>query len=141
MGELNRKISEGLTQSIAVAPTLTATGLSSSALYDMCDYEKCIVQAFAHKLPDTKGAGVFTCQLYQSTASTWNGAVAITMSTNLVATASLSNSVDVSLNVDFRQPNMTENGSYKYLGVALVSPTGAYVSCVINKGYSRVQPV
>jgi hypothetical protein len=141
LGELNRKMSEGFTQSVAIAPTLTATGLSSSALYDITSYEKAIVQCQVHKLPDKKGEGVFTCTLYQSTASTWNGAVAVTMSTNLVGTGSLTSVSDVNINVDFRQPNMSVNSAYKYLGAAVVAPTGCYVSAVVNKGYGKVQPV
>lgn len=141
MGLFNRKITEAFTQSVGVYPTLTAAGLSSSALYDMTNYEKAVVQAMAHKLPDGKGEGVFTCQLYQSTASTWNGAVAVTMATNLVATASLTSASNVMINVDFRQPNFTENSDYNYLGFALVAPTGCYVSAVVNKGFAKDEPV
>jgi hypothetical protein len=107
----------------------------------MTNYEKALVQVAAHKLPDAKGEGVFTCQLYQSTASTWNGAVAVTMSTNVVGTASLTSASNVMLNVEFRQPNFSENDNYNYLGFSLVAPTGCYVSAIVNKAFGKNEPV
>lgn len=134
------KRSESTTQSIAVAPT-ASTGISSSALYDMKGYERAYITMVGHRLPDGKGEGVMTATVYQSTASTWNGAVAVTLSTNLVGTASITSASDCIVNIDLVVPKMSINDDMRYIGVRCASNTSTVMSTIVSRFSANIEPV
>lgn len=135
-----RKGTEMITASVAVYPTSSA-GISSSALYDMTQYERFLVTLVGHRLPDGKGEGVLSATIYQSTASTWNGAVAVTLSSGGVGTASITSASDAHVRVDLKQADLSENNSYKYVGVRVDSSTATAVSCLVKKFEAKNEPV
>jgi hypothetical protein len=135
-----RKGTEMITSSVAVYPT-SSTGISSSALYDMTQYERFLISTIGHKLPDGKGEGVLTATVYQSTASTWNGAAAITLSSGGVGTASITSASDAQIRIDLKQSDLTENSDYKYVGVRVASSTATAVACIVKKYEAKNEPV
>lgn len=104
----NAKITEINTIAEAIYPQVSA-GISSSVLVDMRDYhEYCAV--VSHGTATT--ASTFVVKTYESTASTWAGAVATLLSTTTVSVPTASTAV-VSVNV--RDTDMTEGR--RYLGI------------------------
>lgn len=133
------KYTEQITASVQVYPTAT-TGISSSALLDMQDYRNAIVRVACHRLPDAKGEGVVSVSFYESTASTWNGAVA-TLVTSSKTGASLTSVSDASFEVELRTAEMTVSDGKRYLGVYIANPTSSYSSAIVERTGPRYEKV
>lgn len=104
----NGKITEYNTIAEAIYPQVSA-GVSSSVLVDMRDYrEYCAV--VSHGTATT--ASTLVVKVYESTASTWAGAVATLLSTTTVSVATASTNVST-INVD--SSDVTEGA--RYLGI------------------------
>lgn len=104
----NAKITEVNTIAEAIYPQ-TGTGVSSSVLVDMSQHRRFVAVA-QHGTATT--ASTFNVRIYESTASTWGGAVAVLLSQTTVTVATATTTVtNLEINVDA----MT-NG-YQYLGV------------------------
>ena len=134
------KRSESTTQSIAVAPT-ASTGISSSALYDMRDYERAYITMVGHKGNEGTYTYVMTATVYQSTASTWNGAVAVTMGASLLVTASIASVSDVIKTIDVRTPLMDVTNDMRYIGVRCAAGTATVLSTIVSRYSANIEPV
>lgn len=125
----NKKVTEELTISQAVTPTVSAA-VSSSALVDMQDYRKFVAEV-SKGVTTTAGSLVVT--IYESTASTWNGAVAVLLSTSTVATVTGSAYLE---NVEIDVSAITEGK--RYLGVYVTqTDTASAVSTNVIRAESR----
>jgi hypothetical protein len=134
------KRSESTTQSIAVAPTASA-GISSSALYDMKGYERAYITMIAHRGNEGTYTYVMTATVYQSTASTWNGAAAVTMGASLLATASIASASDVIKTLDVSAPLMDVNNDMRYIGVRCAAGTATVLSTIVSRLSANIEPV
>ena len=104
----NAKITELNTISEAIYPQVSA-GISSSVLVDMRDFhEYCAV--VSHGTATT--ASTLVVKVYESTASTWAGAVATLLSTTTTSIATASTAVST---VNVRDTDITEGK--RYLGI------------------------
>jgi len=134
---MNKKITEALTTSIQIAPTVT-TGISSSALLDMSKHERLIAKLICHRLPDAKGEGVVTVSLYESDVATWSAsATAITVG---VATATLNSVSDAYARVEIRAAQLTTNSSKRYVGAYCKPNTGTYATVIVERGAGSYNP-
>lgn len=104
----NAKITEINTISEAIYPQVSA-GISSSVLVDMKDFSRycAVVQ---HGTATT--ASTFVVKVYESSASTWGGAVAVLLSTTTVSVATASTAV---AKVDVKASDLAS--ANRYLGV------------------------
>lgn len=109
------KFSEMVTRSLQLAATLT-TGQSSTALLDMSPFKKAMFQVVASKPIDaTTFVGNITVTVYESTASTWNGAVATAM-TSFVSTAACTSGAAGNVFMELNDYDMSINNSKRYVG-------------------------
>lgn len=135
---MNKLINES-TVSVLCYPT-TSTGKSASTtLQDMKNYRNVLIEATLHRLPDAKGEGTATLQVYESTASTWNGAVA-TAITNSVASVSHTSASDNLLQVELKTEEMSVNSDKRYINAYLTLPTGVQVACTCTRWAPRFEP-
>ena len=135
---MNKLINES-TVSVLCYPT-TSTGKSAStALFDMTNYRNVVFETPLHRLPDGKGEGTASLQVYESTASTWNGAVA-TAITNSVASVSLTSASDQLLQVEVKSQDMSVNNNKRYLNAYITLPTGVQICCTATKWGCRYEP-
>lgn len=133
------KILNEQTVSVLSYPT-TSTGKSASTTFvDMSKYRNIKIEALLHRLPDAKGEGTATLQVYESTASTWNGAVA-TAITNSVASVSLTSASDQILQVELKADNLSIASNKRYLNAYLTLPTGVQISCTAERAKPRFSP-
>lgn len=124
---------EGITVSTQVFPT-TTTGISGSTALDMLNYHKSVIKLFAHRLPDTKGAGVITLSLYEHTASLTTEGTQVATS---VVTGTLSNSADVYLEKELTGADFAKRYAYAYVA----GPTPTAVVATIERAEPRYEPV
>lgn len=135
---MNKLINES-TVSVLSYPT-TSTGKSASTtLQDMKNYRNVVIEAALHRLPDGKGEGTASLQLYESTASTWNGAVA-TAITNSVASVSFTSASDQLLQVELKSEEMSVNVDKRYVNAYITLPTGVQVACTCTRWGPRFEP-
>lgn len=132
---MNKYIEE-ITTSVQVYPTLSASGISGSAMVDCANYRNVITKAFIHKLPDQKGEGVATVSLYEGTVSTIGVATYLTAS---VVTGTLTSVSDLILRSEIRTAEMSVNSSKKFVYARVALPTGAYVSAIVERGAPRYE--
>lgn len=126
-----QKISEGLTTSIQMYPT-TTSAISSTALVDMRDFEKCIVKVMGHRLPDQKGEGIGSVTIYESdSGTTWSASA--TLLTAGTTYATVSSVTDLYAQTEIRADQMSMNANKRYLGVRATMPTGTVLSIVVER--------
>ena len=131
------KIFENLKVTKAVEAVASA-GVSSSTLLDMKEFQKIggIVSALAGT------AGVITVTLYESTASTWDGAVATALTTSSVATGSVTTSSGAVITVEANTQDMDKENSKRYVGAHIVTPSATHtVSANLVQENSRYKAV
>lgn len=134
------KFAEMVTSSLQIAGTLT-TGLSSTNLLDMQPYRYAVVQALASKPIDaTTFVGNITVTVYESTAATWNGAVATAMTSYTKTAACTSGSVG-NVRVEIPAYDMSVNGGHRYLGVRMAAWTKTDMFCIVERGGADWEPV
>lgn len=136
-----RLIREKILKTIGTAPTISS-GISSSELVDMAEFRNVLLAGLLHRLPNALGEGVATLSVWESTASTWDGAVAIQIA-DLAVTASLTSASDVLLETEVRAAQMGvnfEDGEKQYIGSALVLPTTTTVAVSVDRGHARYEP-
>jgi len=125
---MNYKISEMLTTSIQTYPTATS-GKSSSALIDMSRYDRIIAKLLLHRLPDGKGEGAIKLGLWESSTTTWNGAVAVESSQSISST--ITSASDVMLQLEINDGDITQGK--RYVGYYITVPTSTVVSLVVER--------
>jgi flagellin-like hook-associated protein FlgL len=125
----NAKITEVNTISEAIYPQVSAA-ISSSTLVDMSQFNKyCAV--VSHGTATT--ASTFVVKVYESTASTWAGAVAVLLSTTTTSVATASTAVST---VDVKATDITEGK--RYLGVYVTKvDTASSLSAVTIRSNDR----
>jgi len=107
------KFKEAVTASLQIAKTVT-TGVSSSGLLDMRDWGKAVFEVVGVAHTST---AVMTATVYESTASTWNGAVAKAMTTTLFQATATANTLTSGLaRIEVDEKDMSVNSDYRYLG-------------------------
>lgn len=104
----NYLITEANTITEAIYPQ-TGTGVSSSTLVDMSQHRKFLAVA-QHGTATT--ASAFNVRIYESTASTWGGAVAVLLTQKTVSVLTAATTVTT---LEIEVSDITEN--YRYLGV------------------------
>jgi hypothetical protein len=125
----NAKITEQVTFSEAIYPRVSAA-ISSSTLLDFSQYGRVAVVA-SHGTATT--ASTFVISLYESTASTWAGAVATLLSTTTVSIATAGTSVTT---VEAKATDLAEGN--RYLGVYITkTDTASSLSSVFVGGNDR----
>lgn len=121
------KFIEFVTTSLQVAPTATS-GKSSSALLDMGQHEKAMIEVFAHRLPNALGEGVGSVTVYESDVAAWS--TSATVITASVATAAINSVSDAMIQLEVRVPEMSSNALKQYLGAYITMPTSTV--CTMN---------
>lgn len=135
------KFTEMVTASIQMAKTVS-TGLSSTALLDMRNYKKIIFNVIANKPLDATGtAGNLTVTVYESTASTWNGAVAKTTSALTDKTSSCYSGSTGYVRYEINDYDLTINSGYRYVGFATSMWTATDMMCVAERYRADNEPV
>lgn len=118
----NAKITEQVTFSEAIYPRVSAA-VSSSTLFDMKDFGR-FAAVCSHGTATT--ASTFVVSLYESTASTWAGAVATLLSTTTVSIATAGTNVTT---VEAKATDLTEGD--RYIGVYITkTDTASSLSAV-----------
>jgi hypothetical protein len=134
---MNKLINE-TTVTVLSYPT-TSTGKSASTTFvDMAKHRNIKIEALLHRLPDAKGEGVATLSLYESTTTTWNGAVATAITAGIV-TGSLTSASDILLQKEIQVDEMSINASKRYINAYLTLPTGVQVSCIAQRAHPRFE--
>lgn len=125
----NAKITEVNTITNAIYPQ-TGTAVSSSALVDMSQYARFTVVA-SHGTATTQST--FNVRIYESSASTWAGAVAVLLSQTTVTV--VTSAITVST-IDLRDTDITDGK--RYLGVYLTKvDTASSLSAITIRGNER----
>lgn len=134
------KFTEMVTSSLQIAATVT-TAQSSTSLLDMQPYRRAVVQALASKPIDaTTFVGNITVTLYESTASTWNGAVATAL-TSFVKTAACTSGTVGNIRVEIQDYEMSVNIGKRYLGARMAAWTGTDMFCIVERHGADYEPV
>lgn len=125
----NAKITEQVTFSEAIYPRVSAA-VSSSTLFDMKDFGR-FAAVCSHGTATT--ASTFVISIYESTASTWAGAVATLLSTTTVSVATAATNVTT---VEAKATDLTEGD--RYLGVYITkTDTASSLSAVFVGGNDK----
>lgn len=125
----NAKITEQVTFSEAIYPRVSAA-VSSSTLFDMKDFGR-FAAVCSHGTATT--ASTFVVSLYESTASTWAGAVATLLSTTTVSVATAGTNVTT---VEAKATDLTEGD--RYIGVYITkTDTASSLSAVFVGGNDK----
>lgn len=125
----NAKISETNTITEAVYPQVSSA-ISSSVLVDMRDFSR-YAAVVSHGTATT--ASTLVVKVYESTASTWAGAVATLVSTTTVSVATAATKVSV---VDLSSQQMKNTS--RYLGVYITkTDTASALSAVTVQAGDR----
>jgi hypothetical protein len=134
------KFTEMVTSSVQIAATLTSAQ-SSSALLDFSPYGKAIVQGLASKPIDaTTFVGNITVTIYESTASTWNGAVATAM-TSFTKTAACTSGAVGNVRVEIRADELSINNSKRYIGVRMAAWTNTDMFAIVERYRGNYEPL
>jgi hypothetical protein len=132
---MNKYIEE-ITTSVQVYPTLSASGISGSAMVDCANYRNVITKCFVHKLPDQKGEGVATVSLYEGTVSTIGVATYLTAS---AVTGTLTSASNLILRGEIRTSEMSVNSGKRYVYAVVALPTGAYITAEVERTRPRYE--
>jgi hypothetical protein len=127
----NKKITEELTLTSAFVPSSSIIVGSSSALVDMSEHGR-FVAIVSQGVATT--AGVITVSLYESTASTWAGAVATEITASITTGASQTGSrfITVDLNAE------SISAGKRYIGLYVTkADTASALSAVVGRGNAR----
>lgn len=128
----NAKITEQVTISEAIYPQ-TGVGVSSSTLVDMSQFNRYLVVA-QHGTATTQSA--FNVRLYESTASTWAGAVAVLLTQATVTVATAGTTVST---IEIKGTDITDGK--RYIGVYLTKvDTASSLSAINVRGADRYLP-
>jgi hypothetical protein len=120
---------EQLTLSQAVVPTSTLVAISSSVLVDMSNFTK-YVAIIEQGVATT--AGTFTATVYESTASTWAGAVATQITASITTGASQTGARFITIEVN------EDALSKRYVGVYIQkADTASPLSAVVVQDGDR----
>ena len=134
------KFTEMVTSSVQVAKTVT-TGISSTNLLDMQQYCKAIFNVVALKPLDATGSVLnLTVTVYESTASTWNGAVATAM-TNFVGTAAVYSGSNGVVRLELNDYEMSTNQGKRYIGFKTACWTATDQVGIVERYKSDYEPV
>jgi hypothetical protein len=134
------KFSEMVTRSLQIAATLTS-GQSSTALLDMSPYKKAMFQVVASKPIDaTTFVGNITVTVYESTASTWNGAVATAM-TSFTGTAACTSGASGNKFFEVNDYDMSVNNSKRYLGLYVSAWTNTDMVAIVERYRGDHEPL
>lgn len=129
-----------ITASLQIASTLT-TGVSSTNLLDMMPYKKSMVLVAANKPLDATGAsGCITATVYESSAATWNGAVATAM-TAYVATATCNSTTAGFIKIEVNDYGMSINATKRYIGVRVAAHTATDITCIVQRYRGDNEPL
>jgi hypothetical protein len=135
------KFTEMVTASVQVAKTVT-TGVSSSALLDMSLYKKAIINVIANKPLDATGtAGNLSVTIYESTASTWNGAVAKTNSVLTDKTSSCYSASTGYVRYEINDYDLTINSGYRYVGFKTAMWTATDMMAIVERYRADNEPL
>lgn len=133
------KFTEAVSKSLQIAKTVT-TGLSSTNLLDMRDFGKAVftVAGVAHT-----SSAVMTCTIYESTATTWNGAVAKAMTTTSFRATASASTVGGVLRIEVDEKDMDADNDYRYLGcyVDVDDDLATGVTAVVDRLRKDWEPV
>lgn len=133
------KFTEMVTTSVQMSNTLTSA-LSSTVLLDMSAFKKYIAPVVAAKPSDnTTFTGNLTVTIYESTAATWNGAVATAM-TSFVATATCNSGTTGYVIQEVDDFKMSANDGKRYLGAYAQAWTKTAMSLVVERYREDVEP-
>lgn len=135
-----QKFTEMVTASVQISKTVT-TGISSSALLDMYNYKKLVANVVALKPLDATGSVLnLTVTLYESSASTWNGAVATAM-TNFVATKAVYSGSDAYVRLELNDYDMSINNDKRYIGIRTACWTATDQVAIVERYRADNEPV
>lgn len=135
-----QKFTEMITSSVEIAKTVT-TGISSTNLLDMRNYKKLVANVVALKPLDATGSVLnLTVTLYESTASTWNGAVATAL-TNFVGTAAVYSGSNGVVRVELNDYDMSINNSKRYIGLKTTCWTATDQVAIVERYRADNEPV
>lgn len=126
----SKKIGEELKITTAIAPVASA-GVSSSALVSMGEYTKYFVDV---EVGAVTTAGNLVVSIYESTSSSWGGAVATEVTaarTTVSTTTSSAKSVQVEIDGD------TLNKQYVGVYVTKAGDTASAISAVVIRAGAR----
>jgi hypothetical protein len=127
----NKKLTEELTLSSAIVPTASLVAASSSTLVDMSEYGR-FVAVISQGVATT--AGVITVSLYESTASTWAGAVATQITASITTGASQTGSRFITIDL---AADAISDGK-RYVGVYVTkADTASALSATAGRGNAR----
>jgi hypothetical protein len=134
------KFTEMVTATMAMINTAVSSGMSSSALVDMQRCKKAVFTVVASRpLTYTSQVDAFTVSSYESTASTWNGAVATVMTgTVSVVTGSIS-SAGVLLRMEINDYDLMEGR--RYAGFYIANNTNTNVCAIIEQSRGDNEPL
>ncbi len=134
------KFTEMVTSSVQIAATLTSAQ-SSTNLLDFSPYDKFVVQGLASKPIDaTTFVGNITVTVYESTASTWNGAVATAM-TSFVKTAACTSGAVGNVRVEIRADELSINNSKRYIGLRMAAWTNTDMFAIVERYRGNYEPL
>lgn len=134
------KFSEMVTRSLQAAVTLS-TGVSSTNLLDMSPYKKFMVQGVASKPIDaTTFVGNITVTVYESTAATWNGAVATAL-TSFVGTAAATSAQAGDVFLEVNDYDMSCNSAHRYLGFYMAAWTKTDMFGIVERYRGDKEPL
>jgi len=134
------KFTEMITASLQIAKTVT-TGISSTALLDMMPYKKAMVLVTANKPLDATGsAGCITATVYESSAATWNGAVATAM-TSFVGTVACNSTTAGFIKLEVNDYDMSINETKRYIGVRVAAHTATDIVCIVQQYRGDNEPL
>lgn len=135
-----QKFTEMITSSVEIAKTVT-TGISSTNLLDMRNYKKLVANVVALKPLDATGSVLnLTVTLYESTASTWNGAVATAL-TNFVATSAVYSGSNGVVRIELNDYDMSINNSKRYVGLKTACWTATDQVAIVERYRADNEPV
>ena len=134
------KFIEKCTSSLQIAASLTVAQ-SSSALLDMQNYHKCIITCMANKpMDDTTVVFPITVTIYESTAATWNGAVAVALPA-YSGTAACNSATSGWKQFEVDVKDLTINSDMRYIGVRFAAWTKTDMMCIVERFRGRNEPV
>jgi hypothetical protein len=134
------KVREMITSSLQVAASLS-TAKSSINLLDMQHYQKAVVTCVCNKpMDDTTVNFPMTATIYQSTAATWNGAVAVALPA-YSGTAACSSATSGWKQFEIDVKDLTINSDYRYLGAYVQAWTKTDMTVIVERYRGNYEPL
>jgi hypothetical protein len=137
---MRRKFTEMVSYSLQVASTLSLAQ-SSSDLLDMSLYEKAIISCVVNKPLDVTTANFpITVTIYESTASTWNGAVAVALPA-FSGTAACSSASTGWKQFEVDVKDLTLANNMRYIGARVACWTKSDMTVIVERYNASYEPV